>query len=100
MSVPQVKHSIEVSVVSGNDNNFYIEYRIPEALLDPNTKLRDNILQFRIEVSEKTTIASAVNEVLAEANVLLGSKLETMESVMNQLTEDTEAGLINYFKST
>ena len=89
-----------MSVVSGNDNNFYIEYRIPEALLDPNTKLRDNILQFRIEVSEKTTISSAVTEVLAEANVLLGSKLETMESVKNQLTEDTEACLINYFKST
>ncbi|KAK8823948.1 hypothetical protein WA538_001235, partial [Blastocystis sp. DL] len=47
---PHVIPAIEVSMVKGSNEDPFLEYRIPEPLLDPQTMTKDNILQFRIPI--------------------------------------------------
>ena len=92
---PRVIPTIEVSMVKGSNEDPFLEYRIPEPLLDPQTITKDNILQFRIPVSRGVSVDSVVKELIKEASVLLGSKVNVTESALRKLKENTETCLHN-----
>ena len=76
-------------MVKGSNEDPFLEYRIPEPLLDPQTLTKDNILQFRIPVSKGVSVDSVVKELIKEASVLLGSNLNVTESALRKLKENT-----------
>ena len=82
-------------MVKGSNEDPFLEYRIPEPLLDPQTITKDNILQFRIPVSRGVSVDSVVKELIKEASVLLGSKVNVTESALRKLKENTETCLHN-----
>ena len=86
---PRVAPAIEVSMVKGSNEDPFLEYIIPEPLLDPQTLTKDNILQFRIPVSKGVSVDSVVKELIKEASVLLGSNLNVTESALRKLKENT-----------
>ena len=89
----------EVSIENDNNRNITLEYRIPESLLCPETGNTENVVQFRIPVSDTTTVNSAVNEAIEEARVVIGKQVPISEETIRQLRESTEMCLRNNLNS-
>ena len=92
---PHVIPAIEVSMVKGSNEDPFLEYRIPEPLLDPQTMTKDNILQFRIPIYMGVSVDAVIGELIKEASVLLGSNVNLMESATRRLKENTITCLQN-----
>ena len=73
----------------------FLEYRIPEPLLDPQTMTKDNILQFRIPIYRGVSVDAVIGELIKEASVLLGSNVNLTESATRRLKENTITCLQN-----
>lgn len=92
---PHVIPAIEVSMVKGSNEDPFLEYRIPEPLLDPQTMTKDNILQFRIPIYRGVSVDAVIGELIKEASVLLGSNVNLTESATRRLKVNTITCLQN-----
>lgn len=84
-----------MSVITEANNSKILEYRIPEILLNPKTENQASIIQFRIPITESTTVDTAIQQVIEEAKVATGL-IAISEESMNQLREDTKGYLETY----
>ena len=80
-------------------NGFVLEYYIPITLLDPSAEQHDNIIQFRIPIQESSEVDTILKELVSDAKVILGDRLQISDKTLQQLKENTIACITNYFKS-
>ena len=94
---PRIKSYVEVTVVNDTSDAVSLEYKMPETLFDASAPC-NSILQFRIPITDSTSIESATQGAIEEARVVLGSRFHITDELTHQIRNETEKCVTNYFK--
>ena len=94
---PRQKAFVEVTVITGANQDVSLEYNMPESLFDASAP-PNSLLQFLIPITDSTSVESATQAAIEEARVVLGSRFRPNDEVATQIQSETEKCVINYFK--
>ena len=94
---PRIRTYVEVTVVNDTNDDVSLEYKMPETLFDASAPC-NSILQFRIPITDSTSIESAAEGAIEEARVVLGSRFHITDELTRQIRDETEKCVTNYFK--